>query len=662
MRAESTRPNIVFVLTDDQGYGDLGVGGNPIVQTPNIDRFAGESLCFTDFHVGPTCAPTRSGLLTGRYANSAGVWHTIGGRSLMRKEEWTLAKALREVGYRTGIFGKWHLGDEYPYRAIDRGFQTAVVHGGGGISQVPDWWGNDYFDDTYSLDGKPQRFEGYCTDVFFQEAMRFMDSSSTDGRCGDNRGADSGSPEPFFCYIATNAPHSPFTVEEHYVAPYREQLHNDARARFYGMITNIDENFGGLRRFLADRGLTENTILIFMTDNGTSCGVNLDEQGFVLDGYNMGMRGMKQSEYDGGHRVPFFLQWPAGGIPGPEGTAVGSYGCEINTLTANIDFMPTLLDLCNVSLPADHEMHGRSLRPLIDAAQEGGTDPRDGSSSGDDDGSRDGGAGGSGSRSIPERPADWPDRAIITDTQRLVFPKKWRKSAVMTDRWRLINGEELYDMWADPGQHSDVADAHLEAVARLRKDYERWWEIVSVQFHEPVPIGIGREPTNFTNHDMRSEACDAAWNQGEIRAGKRTLGYWEINVEGAGRYRISLYRWPQSQNRPIQAGISGYDIAVRTDAIQENFRHWYRDGVALPIERAGIALRPWPSDPANLASSGESREAYDVAPRFRPVGPDDVRADFTVDLEAGVKSLSAWFETADGTALSAFFLSVEPAE
>jgi hypothetical protein len=399
------------------------------------------------------------------------------------------------------------------------------------------------------------------------------------------------------------------------------------------MITNIDENFGGLRRFLADRGVAENTILIFMTDNGTSCGVTLDEQGFVVDGYNMGMRGMKQSEYDGGHRVPFFLQWPAGGMTG---------GREISTLSANVDFMPTLLDLCGVSMPEGHEFHGRSLRPLIEAAQEGGS--------------------GTGTKGVSKRPADWPDRAIVTDTQRLVFPKKWRKSAVMTDRWRLINGEELYDMQVDPGQRRDVADAHPELVARLRQEYERWWEIVSVQFDEPVPIGIGREPTSFTNHDMRSQACDAAWNQGEIRAGKRNLGYWEIEVQSVGRYRISLYRWPQSQNRPIRDGIAGYDIPVRTDAVQEDYLHWYRAGAALPIERAKIAVRPWPNDPANLAPSGEPREPYEVVPISRPVGPEDVRADFTADLQPGVKSLSAWFETTDGTAFSAYFISVEPAD
>ncbi len=171
------QPNVIFILTDDQGYGDLGCTGNPILKTPHIDQFYNESIRLTNFHVGPTCAPTRAGLMTGHYANSTGVWHTIGGRSLLRKEEWTLATALKENGYVTGIFGKWHLGDEYPYRPHDRGFDKSIVHGGGGISQTPDWWGNDYFDDVYSSNGESQEFSGYCTDVFFREAMTFIEEN-----------------------------------------------------------------------------------------------------------------------------------------------------------------------------------------------------------------------------------------------------------------------------------------------------------------------------------------------------------------------------------------------------------------------------------------------------------------------------------------------------
>jgi len=153
------RPNIVFVLTDDQGYGELGCHGNPVIETPNIDAFHGESVRLTDYHVGPTCAPTRAGLMTGHYHNSTGVWHTIGGRSLLRRDEWSLATALSEAGYVTGLYGKWHLGDNYPYRPQDRGFQHVVAHGGGGVGQTPDYWGNNYDDDCYAVDGEWTPFE-----------------------------------------------------------------------------------------------------------------------------------------------------------------------------------------------------------------------------------------------------------------------------------------------------------------------------------------------------------------------------------------------------------------------------------------------------------------------------------------------------------------------
>ena len=198
-------PNVVFVLTDDQGYPPLGANGHPFVRTPNLDRFCAEAARFEQFHSGTTCAPTRAGLLTGHYCNSTGVWHTVGGRSLLRADEWTLADALREAGWRTGIFGKWHLGDERPYRPQDRGFQRSVVHGGGGIGQTPDWWGNDYFDDTYRVDGVPTPFEGYCTDVFFAEAWRFVAADPA---------------TPCFCFISTNAPHGPYNVPPSYQALY----------------------------------------------------------------------------------------------------------------------------------------------------------------------------------------------------------------------------------------------------------------------------------------------------------------------------------------------------------------------------------------------------------------------------------------------------------
>jgi len=574
-------PHIVLVLTDDQGCGDLGRAGNPVLQTPNLDRFAGNSVRFVDYHVGPTCAPTRAGLFTGRYANSTGVWHTVGGRSLLRKDEWTIAAAFREQGYRTGLFGKWHLGDVYPYRPQDRGFDTTVVHGGGGISQVPDYWGNDYFDDTYMADGRPRAFEGYCTDVFFEQAMAFIEAEPD---------------RPCLCVITTNAPHCPYNVEEKYARPYRGQVPEE-RARFYGMIANIDWNFGRLQDRLKATGLEENTILMFMTDNGTAAGAAMDKEGFVTEGYNAGLRGIKNTPYDGGHRVPFFLRWPAGKL---------DRGMDVDRLTSHIDFMPTLLDLCEIPAPPSRSFHGRSLKPLLYGDRE-----------------------------------SWPERAIVTDSQRVTMPIKWRQSAVMTERWRLINGEALYDMTEDRGQTRDIASRHPDVVATLRAEYETWWGIVSTQFDEDIPFTIGDEAhpaIELTCHDWRNEAAWVPHQQGEIRKGIVGAGYWEIDVARAGKYVFELRRWPSEADRAIRAGIEGDDVPWKKEWIGAPDWYYYTGGSAQPIREAGLRIG--------------GREF------IAAVQGDQKAARFTVSLEAGPTRLEAWFAGDGGLEMGAYYVHV----
>jgi arylsulfatase A-like enzyme len=571
------KPNVVFVLTDDQGYGDLGCTGNTIVRTPNIDKFYDDCIRFTQFHVGPVCAPTRAGLMTGHYANSTGVWHTYGGRSLLRKDEWTLASALKENGYRTGIFGKWHLGDEYPYRPHDRGFETAIVHGGGGVGQTPDYWGNDYFNDTYSVNGQHRKFKGYCTDVFFQQALRFIEANRE---------------TPFFCYIAPNAPHTPLNVEKKYSDLYRDKT-NVERAQFYGMITNIDENFGMLRQNLVAWNLEDRTILVFMTDNGTRTGVTVDTMQFVVDGFNYGMRGRKTSEYDGGHRVPFFIRWPEGNLEG---------GKDIDELTANVDFMPTILDLCDVPTKEGKTFHGRSIKPLIEGKQE------------------------------------WEERALVTDSQRNSYPAKWRRSAVMTNKWRLVNGRELYDIKADQEQRYDVAENYPHVVANLRAEYEKWWEIVSRQYDEMIPLLIGRKSTTLTSHDMRNEEGDVAYSQGQIRRGKSTGGYWEIEVEEDGIYQFALRRWPASENRPISSGIDGDDIYFERENILEENWYFYTGGNALPVREAFISIG------GTIQSN--------------PVSADESVSVFKVGLKKGQTTLQAWFGDGKKVITSAYYVDV----
>lgn len=577
-RARSTRrPNIVFVLTDDQGYGDLGCHGNPVIRTPAIDAFYRESVRLSDYHVGPTCAPTRAGLLTGHYHNSTGVWHTIGGRSLLRKDEWTLATALSEAGYVTGIFGKWHLGDNAPYRPQDRGFRHAVVHGGGGVAQTPDYWGNNYHDDVYCANGTWQPFEGYCTDVWFGEALRFIEAHRE---------------EPFFCYISTNAPHSPYIVDSAYSEPYASQVQNEERAAFYGMITAIDDNFAALRHQLDRWGLSDNTILVFMTDNGSSAGATLNTEQFVVDGYNAGMRGIKGSPYDGGHRVPFFVFWPAGAVGG---------GRDVVELTANVDITPTLLELCGVN-PGEHRFDGVSLVPLLRGEA-----------------------------------AAWPDRVMVTDSQRVASPIKWRQSATMMGRWRLVNGVELYNILADPEQRYDVAADHPGVVAHLREGYEAWWAKVSRQFDATIPITVGREvgiAECLTSHDWRNDPVECAWNQADVRAGLVCNGYWELDVAQTGRYRFELRRWPREENRAIGAGIAGPLMPFTAE-----IRHGWGGGRALPLESARLCVgdRTW----------------------NQPIDEEQHAVVFDVDLVAGETQVQSTFLGADGRDLGAYYVYVE---
>ena len=479
------RPNVVLVMTDDQGYGDLGCHGNEVIQTPNLDRLHSQCLRLTDFHVDPTCSPTRSALMTGHYSTKTGVWHTIMGRSLLGKHEVTVADVFSAGGYRTACFGKWHLGDNYPFRPQDRGFQEVLIHGGGGVGQGPDYWGNDYFDDTYFHNGKTEKFKGYCTDVWFDGALKFIE---------DNKD------KPFFCYVPTNAPHGPYNVADKYSKPYRDKGVAANRANFWGMITNIDENMGRLMLRLKELELEENTILIFMTDNGTSAG----DAG--------GMRGQKGSEYEGGHRVPFFIRWPGGGLTG---------GRDVERLSAHIDVMPTLIDLCGLTGPQGVNFDGASLVPLLKGES-----------------------------------INWPDRNLLVHSQRIEHPEKWRKSAVMTDRWRLVNGKELYDIKADPAQKKNIADANTKVVEKLRESYEQWWKDLSSQFDKYCEIILGSDkqnPTRLMSHDWHSR--NPAWSQGAVRAGSKSNGFWAVEVERDGTYEISLRRWAKEVDAPITASI-----------------------------------------------------------------------------------------------------------
>lgn len=504
------KPNVILLITDDQGYGDLGYHGNDIINTPNLDQFFEKSIRATNFHVSPTCSPTRGALMTGKYTNRVGTWHTIAGRSLLFEEEKIMPQVFAENGYATGMFGKWHLGDNYPFRPKDRGFQEVVRHGGGGITQGPDYWGNDYFDDTYWHNGELQEYEGYCTDVFFSESLRFIENNRD---------------KPFFAYIALNAAHGPFHVPEEYYNVYKDEGQLlDRQKRFYGMITNIDDNLRRLEERLKSLGLTENTIVIFMTDNGTAAGYTKREG--QTYGYNAKLRGVKNSEYEGGHRVPFAIRWPEGDITG---------GKELDQLLAHIDILPTLVDLADLNWTGRESIDGRSFAPLLQ-----------------------------------NKNAAWADRTLIVDSQRTLNLVKWRKSAVMDDTWRLVNGKELYNIEQDLSQTQDVAAEHPDVVARLRERYNGWWNSLQEQKvnerYAYIKAGTKYEnPLRISSHDMHIYPYKNAWHQhGALKA---TPGKGILKVEFAeeGNYRISLRRYPRESELTFNQQVPAKEATLEVN-------------------------------------------------------------------------------------------------
>ena len=326
-------PNVVVVMTDDQGYGDFSLTGNPILRTPNLDALAAESAWFTDFHVAPSCTATRGQLLTGLDSLRNGASSPHGQRHLLRRGLRTMADEFAERGYRTALYGKWHLGGNTPgHRPHERGFQDAVHYLRGGVQSLPNYWNSDLQDDYLLRNGSYERFEGYATDVWFDLAEAFVRQRREDG-------------EPFLLYLPLNAPHGPLLAPDRYREPYR---HLDKEtATFFAMIATVDDRIGRFVALLSELTLRDSTILVFLTDNGTANGEEV---------FSAGMRGKKGSLYDGGHRVPLFVSWPGGQLRPPG---------KVDALTHVQDLLPTLLDLCNLNPPPGAQYDGVSLAPLL---------------------------------------------------------------------------------------------------------------------------------------------------------------------------------------------------------------------------------------------------------------------------------------------------------
>lgn len=456
-----SRPNIVLVLTDDQGYPAVGAHGHPWIQTPHLDRLHGEGLRFERFLVAPTCAPTRSALMTGRHPEKNGVTHTIFERERLSLDATTLPQLLQAAGYATGIFGKWHLGDEASYQPERRGFDEVFIHGGGGIGQsydcscadAPD---NRYTDPVVRHNGRFVRTEGFCTDVFFSAALAWMRERAREEA-------------PFFCYVATNAPHGPYLAPEKNARRFLDLGFGEEQAGFYGMIENIDENVGRLLDRLREWGLEENTLLVFLSDNGMTGGGSGRPGQDLAPGYpfyNAGMKGMKGSADEGGVRVPCFFRWP-GRIEA---------GKRVDHLAAHLDILPTFAALAGASWPED-QVEGRSLLPLIEST------------------------GG-----------EWPDRYLFTHVGRWptgADPEAFKEVnyAVRNQRWRLVGlaqrqdgkplagggGPALYDMEADPGQQVNLIHEHPEIAAQMKAAYDRYWEEARpLMVNETAPLSPRR--------------------------------------------------------------------------------------------------------------------------------------------------------------------------
>jgi arylsulfatase len=479
------------------------------------------------------CTPTRGQLLTGRDALANGAMNVSSGRTLLRREIPTMADMFAANGYRCGQFGKWHLGDNYPYRPHDRGFHESVWYPCSHIGSSPDHFYNHYFDDSYWHNGKREKFPGYTTDVFFDEAMKWMR-------------AEAGAGKPFLCYLATATAHAPLFVPPKHRKPYKDQQGNVSR--FFGMIANIDENMGRLDAFLRETGLRDNTILIFLTDNGGTVGV---------PSYNAGMRGKKIDLWEGGHRGACFIRWPAGKLRGAS---------DLSELTEVQDILPTLVDLCDLRKRRNTTFDGLSLAKLLRGEQE-----------------------------------RLPDRALMIQISRMNAPVPQKGDAtVLWRRWRLVSDKELYDLSTDFGQTNNVIQQHPEVAAKMRADYDRWWAKVAPLVNEHSAITVGDEAENPSLLSP-SDWEDVFLDQGaQIRKGMPRNGPWNIQVARSGTYKIELRRWPREANAPIAGGLPP----------QKHTDGEFPEGVALPIAKARLKVANY--DDTRTVALTDAAEVFDV--------------------------------------------------
>lgn len=539
--ATKTKPNVIIILTDDQGYGDMSCHGNPIVQTPNIDRMHDESTRFSQFMVSPLCQPSRCSLMTGR--------NKVIGRRIEQNEQ-TLAQMFKRGGYTTSIFGKWHLGEYYPYRPIDKGYDEMLIIGGGGITQVQDYWGNAYFDPYLNNNGKWEKHTGFCTDVLFDQALTWIEKQKDTS---------------FFCYLSTNAAHEPFFAPEKYRKKFLEKGLTEEQASFYGMIENFDDNLGKLQDRMRSLGIHENTLVVFLTDNGSTMGYQKEKL------YNANLRGGKSSIYEGGSRAAAFFNWP-GKLKRNK---------SIDQLAMHYDILPTLADICDI--------------PLLSSEKDNDIAPLDGISLKSflfDE-----------KKSIQERhhvtyQGFWPPNEPLL---------KYKNTSIRSQNYRLANGTELYNLRDDPSETTNIGQMDIDRVNGMKSSYDKWWAKMSpklndLRVYNPYPLGIVKnqpstlcalhyydsrvlnETTKWFKTRFYEQTGLEAFLKDEASASpqnKPLLGTWKVDFRSKGTYLFTFRKGPRSMPeglRRINKGMAHilideqqYDFKIKKDVAQASF-------------------------------------------------------------------------------------------
>ncbi len=563
--AESTQPNVIIVITDDQGYGDVGANGHPFLRTPNMDQLIKESVYFTDFHVAPVCTPTRSQLLTGVDAMKNGATMPALGRSMLRRDIPTLANYFGDAGYKTILSGKWHLGDSYPYRPEDRGFQELLSFRAWGPPSMACHWDNSYANEDIDVDsytnptllvnGNYKKHEGYVTDIIFDHAMEQMRV------CKAKK-------EPFFLYLATPTPHRPNFAPEKNSRFYSEMAEKGYEKQidvpYYGMIENLDDNMGRLEAFLAEQELKDNTIVIFLSDNGT-------QSTLAMNLYNAGMSGKKGAVHEGGHRVPMTLRWKKGNL---------KRGSKIDELTQVQDLCPTLLNLCGITPKNLYPQDGKDLTPLLKGKA-------------------------------------WPhaNRTLVIDLG------GGRNHCVLKGPWRLVN-DSLYNLDHDLQQNTDVSKQHPEIKEQLSEYYRQWRKVAMAEFKKKRYIDLGH-PLALTTMLNSCDWAGKGVDNPKHLISKREFGLWHVDVIKSGTYRFELSRWPFESGKALTEAV--YTREPIHDHL--NVKNWAEAG-KIPIASATLSVWKNRNERLEKTVKAQPQDTHVTFDMQLPKGPQRVSAVF----------------------------------